>query len=305
METQNEENPEHSTARILSVRISENIYRAYEQIQVHYAIKQSDLIRMAPLLLVLVAEGSLAHRRNEVRKWEESLRSNQEIDWNEFRRIDRAKTEVENNEVLGQSFIEHLRNLASAASNREVIDPTEINEAEDGLPKYSIFQTQMLRQAAHEIADKVPPDEIPGLMSLDADNPYDGQLLAASRKKLGKILNGDQKDEVRDQFKMALGIKKALQEPKTFQNTSDDSFLELQEAAYEVARDRVRPEDIENLLEQIGLGETPEIPRRYDGQLLAISRKKLGKPLNLSEKSTVRKRFREALKTINASILMD
>ncbi|MDE0112072.1 MAG: hypothetical protein OXN84_07290 [Albidovulum sp.] len=291
MSTQDEEN----APRILSVRVSENIYRAYEQIQMRYAVKQSDLIRMAPLLLVLLAEGNLARRQKEVRKWEAALRSGQEIDWNKFRKIDRERTAIENNEILGRGFINHLRDLAGEAGREDVINPTDIEEAEDGLPKYLIFQKQVLRQAAHEIADKVSLNEIPSLIS-DADNPYDGQLLAVSGKKLGKALNDRQKEEVRHRFKEALEIRGAL--GKHEMPTNDPSGVELREAAYEVARNRVRPEDIQILLGQIGSEEIPEIPRRYDGQLLAISRKKLGKPLNLGEKATVRKLFHEALKTI-------
>ena len=269
----------NDASRILSVRVTENIYCCYEQIQMLYAIKQSDLIRMAPLLLVLLAEGNLAQRRKKVREGEKELRSKQEIDWNKFREIDRERIAIENNEVLGRSFIDYLRELAIKANSKDEI---HINEADDGLPEYLIFQKQLLQQAAAEIADRVSqnsPHEIPNIVQR-VDNRYDGQLLAVSRKKLGKELNSDQKSKVREQFINALSIRKGFDEEK-----SEDG--ELQKAANEVARNSVLSEDIDSVLQQIGLEGIPNIPPRYDGKLLAISRKNLGKPLNAGEKSKV------------------
>ena len=282
-----------STSHILSVRVSGNVYRAYEQLDQTYGVKQSELVRMAPLLFLLLAEGSLARRRKEASEREKAFRSRQDLDWdwNEIRDIDREKTAVSNNEVLGQKFVQHLRELAQNVHNTDAIAASDIGETADGLPQYTIFQKELLRKAAHEIADKVPERDIGSLQQPGADNPYDGQLLATASKNLGvDELEDRQKSEVRRTFRDALKMRQEF-----IQNHSDD---QLRQAAYEVARSMVRPEDVDNLLKQISSGDVLEIPRRHDGKLLAISRTKLGKTLNSDERSRVRTLFRQALESI-------
>ena len=282
-----------NTPHILSVRVPGNVYRAYEQVDQSYGVKQSELVRMAPLLFLLLAESSLARRWKETSEREKALRSRQDSDWdwNEFRDIDRERTAVSNNEVLGQKFVKHLQELAKDIHNTDAIAAGDIGETADGLLHYTIFQKDLLRKTAHEIADKVPERDIDSLQQPGADNPYDGQLLAVASKNLGvDELEDRQKSEVRQTFRDALKMRQEF-----IQNHSDD---QLRQAAYEVARSMVRPEDADNLLKQISSGDVLEIPRRYDSRLLAISRTKLGKTLSSKERSMVRTLFQEALESI-------
>ena len=287
---------QENVSRILSVRVPGNVYRAYEQIDESYGVKQSELVRMAPLLFLLLAERSLARRWQEISEREKTLPSPQDPswDWNEFRDIDRERTAVSNNEVLGQKFVQHLRELTEEIHNTDAVSAGDIDETADGLLQYTIFQKELLRKAAHEIADKVPEHQIDSLLQPGADNHYDGQLLSVASKNLGiDELENRQKGEVRQNFRDALKMRQEF-----IQNHADD---QLRQAAYEVARSMVRPEDAGNLLKQIDSGDGLEVPRRYDGRLLAISRTKLGKTLNTDEKSAVRKLFRDALKSIPAN----
>ena len=285
---------ETSAARMLSVRVPENVYRTYEQIQIFYGVKQSDLVRMAPLLFVLTAEDSLERRRKEVEQRKGALRSKMNEEWNwlagELQAIEEERVALTDNEVPGRKFVEHLQDLARKVASATEME-IEIEDTASGLPHYSIFQRQFLQQAASEIANEVREAEIDTLLSPDAHNQYDPKLLAVASTKVGvEQLDNKQKQAVREEFKRALKLRKEF-----IQSHSDDA---VGQAAREVATNMVRPEEVSALLEQIDSKDVPEIPRRYDGPLLAISRKKLGKPLNSSEKSQVRKLFRDALKKI-------
>ena len=301
----NERNP-NIASRVLSVRVPETIYRAYEQIQANYNFNQTDLVRIAPLLLVLLAEGRLAGLRKEVAKKEKKIQELQEaqkISWTskEFQeKYDEFQAEkiALNDYELKGDFIHLCRELAEKTDNKDVIDPKNIQPGKGDLPEYRIYQIQLLRQAAQEIVnEKVAPEEVQDL-KIPFNNPYDGQLLCVGAKKLGKEqLDDEEKDTLRQEFQQALAMRQEFHGWTTDNKTDEASISEkLKDATYEFVCDRVRLEDVSDLLFQIGSKDPPVIPRRYDGQLLAISRGKIGKPLNAREKAEVRRIFREALR---------
>jgi len=285
------ENTEEKS-RVISVRVPVWVYEAYEQIQVVYNVKQSELLRMSPLLFLLLAEKNLNERQGKLNDWEKKLKGSGPFDWDwtEIREIDQERLAVSNNEVLGKKFVDTLKDLAKNVHNSDAISPEKI-ELEKGevVPKYSIFQHQTLRQVATEIAALVRKDEIDNILNRE-DNRYDLQLLAASGKKLG-LLDDKQKQAVRDEFFFALETRKEFGIKNQDDTTASLDDL-LWEAAFEVARNIVHPNDVKGLLKQIREGG---VPHRYDSWLFTKSRQKIGRPLRAKEKSLIRDRFRAIL----------
>ena len=294
--------------RILSVRITDSVYYAYEQARQFYAIKQSDIVRMAPLLLVLAAEGSLAQRRKAIDEMENKVRTeiqeSNNIDCDRItdrlKEIKKEKTSVGNNEIQGQQFIDFLRGMAKVADNEDVVKPDDIRkDEENGLPGYIIFKKRVLRETAQDyVADKIPRNEISDLLQKiddEAFNKHDPRLLAAAGQKLGRPLDENQKTYLREQFEEALHVQEAIGHLDTGKDNA------LRQVAAQIAR-MVPLDQIAELLKQIGDDDPPKVPRRYDGRLLAVARRKLRKPLKLSEKSEIRNHFREALSTIKTRL---
>ena len=286
-------------SRVVSVRVPAWVFQAFEQIQVIYNVKQSELIRMTPLLFLLLAEKNLSERQKELDDWEKKLKKSGPFDWDwaEIRGIDQERVAVNNNEVLGKKFLETLREMAAKnVHNKDAIkDPDKDIKLEEGdvVPRYVIFRDQTLRQIATEIASIVPEREIEGICNQE-ENRFDPQLLAAAGKKLG-YLDAEQKKILREEFKNALKTRLRFDIKNRDDETASVDDL-LGEAAYEVARNMVRPRDVPNILEQVREGG---VPHRYDSWLLTKARKKLGRPLREAEKSRIREKFGEITLQMN------
>ena len=243
---------------------------------------------MAPLLLVLVAESNFKQRRHELKKLEKSLRGNNsaseilEIYWNTRMRL------------KGQHFIEYLRGVAEDLDEdgKRAVGPEDIESAKDGLPDYRLFRTTLkalaeakeraiLQKVAREIASRVKnADSIPKESSGTIPQEYDSQLLVVSGAQLGKDLGNSQKLEVRKIFRDAV-------------HNQPNSIVGVEQAALQEAADQIAEKVAQDRYAGGGgvfLGSY--IPPEYDGQLLAISRARLGKNLTAKQREEVRKLLR-------------
>lgn len=267
---------------LLRVRITKKVQEAYSLVQDYYETNQSDLVRMAPLLLVLLAEKHFAHSRKEIRDLEEKLVGSSSA--SEVLRIYRDTLL----RLKGQHFVEYLRELAGELdeTGRKAVGPKDIDLAKDGLPDYQLFRATFeelekeqgrttLQQVANEVAKTVDnADSVPRDGSGTIPPQYDGHLLAICRTKLGKDLDQDQKAEVRAMFRNAvhghLGNKRAA----------------LARVAEQIAREMIDNKDM-----------LPDeyIPPEYDGRLLAISRARIGKNLTAKQRAEVRQMLKDAL----------
>ena len=155
---------------------------AYELVKHTYGIYQSDLIRMAPLLLALIAENSFAWRRRKVEECQELA--------DRLRAVPKAGPEgkecgflgyvygiwrvkegaagelesIEERDLLGLTldgksesafdfgydpnegnpFVDYLRHLASEAGSPGYVDPEDISVGGDaGLPAYRVLQEKL------------------------------------------------------------------------------------------------------------------------------------------------------------------
>ena len=274
---------------LLSVRITPEVQEAYGLVGDYYDIRRSDLVRMAPLLLTLLAEGDLAQRRVEIRKLEESLPKLLDAYKEDFLKL------------RGTRFIEYLRDLASSLDEqgREAVDPNHIEPSKEGLPAYKLFRSTQLKQdqireeqilemTANEVASMTCESDFH--LSDDTIPPELDRLLLTRSGNLLGILTDGQKALVRKLFRMAVRRKSqnTLPDPAN-QPNGDLKEFQLLQVAQKVAGN-VSAKERERLL------QTTYIPRKFDGLLLAMSRTRLGKILTSGEKATVRQLFRDTLR---------
>ena len=268
---------------LLSVRVTKDVQEAYSLVQDYYEINQSDLVRMAPLLLVLLAEKNFTDRRKDIKAAEESLGGNPSAS-------EALKIYRENLRFRGLQLIEYLRESAEKLDpiGRDAVRGDDIDLGKDGLPQYRLFHKIRMKQS--EIMDEATLERVAAVAARDlvkdvhsvlrTDDPYippeyDGPLLALARAKLGKLLTDDQKRKVRQLFKDAVHAKPGGETPSERDR--------LEQVAQEIA-DSVSLEANLN-------GEY--IPPEYDGRLLAIARAKLGRHLTAEQKAKVRQLLRE------------
>ena len=102
----------------LSIKISSQVRLAYDLVKHRYGPSQKDIIKLAPLLFVLLAEGSLAWRRQwleETKAVKERLEQltgeregfyteEQDVDWDESFKAEQES--IERNELLGDETLE-------------------------------------------------------------------------------------------------------------------------------------------------------------------------------------------------------
>ena len=272
---------------LLSVRVAKDVQEAYSLVRDHYGINQSELVRMAPLLLVLLAERKFTERRREFNRAKESLRGNPSAP-------EILKIFQENYlEPRGPHFVEHLRDLAEDLDDigKDAVRVEDIDLERDGFPRYRLFHSiqeqqneitdqAALKRAAADTARKFVKDAsaVPQNDSSPIPAAYDGPLLAIAREQLGKFLTEEQKTKLRQLFKDVVHGKTSNDEPP-----SDHECLE--QAALEVAR--MIPSDL--------YLDEGYIPPQFDGRLLAIARAQLGKHLTLEQKVEARRLLRERI----------
>ncbi len=275
---------------LLRVRISKEIQDAYDLVRDHYELTQSDVVRMAPLLLTLLAEGSLIKDFEVFKKGlEKEIKDKRKVE-TFLERVRRPFTR--------KIFTDYLKDLAKKQAkeqknqdSRRPIDPDHITPGSDALPKYKIFQEtlnridligeeKLLRSVAGEIAknvtdakeEKIPEDPNLGVIP----ETYWVRLMITARNALDiSSLNSEQQKIIRQAFCDAAYKK----------NTTERA---LQEAAQRVAKEaREQGITIQH--------EFEFIPPEYDGRLLSYARAMLGKYLTAKEKEEVRKLLKKQL----------
>ena len=278
---------------LLRVRIAKNVQDAYDLIRDHYDLTQSDLVRMAPLLLVLLAEGNFTKRREEIAEVEKTLPDTEATA--EMLELYR-ETELR---FKGIHFTEHLKVLAKDLDDtgQKSINPEDIAPGRDGLPDYHLFPTTLddlekskeyvvLQKKAEEIAQQVSstdkhkvPQSNDSLKTMVIPSEYDSQLLVGSRIELGKDLDDDQKRYIRKKF------CEAVHNSPSSVNKNEQV---LQEVAESIAVEVVNANAVQ------GKYILPE----YDGRLLSNARARLGKYLTVKEKEEVRKLLRHEVRRL-------
>ena len=166
----------------ISVRVLPAEKVAYELVKHTYGIYQSDLVRMAPLLLVLVAENSFAWRRKKVEECIELAEKMRDVAeagpegkscgflsfvYGVQRTVEAAEGEqesIEERDLLGHTldqkgesafdfgydpnegnpFVDYLRFLASEAGSPGYVDPGDIIVGDEaGLPAYGVLREKL------------------------------------------------------------------------------------------------------------------------------------------------------------------
>ena len=177
-----QETREGGESESISARVLPEEKIAYELVKHTYGIYQSDLVRMAPLLLALVAENSFAWRR---KKAEESLELADKLRavphagaegkecgflgyvYGVWRVEEAAQGEldsIEERDLLGHTleekeesafnfgydpnegnpFVDYLRYLASEAGSPGYVDPGDITVGDEaGLPAYRVLREKL------------------------------------------------------------------------------------------------------------------------------------------------------------------
>ena len=174
--------PRESTESV-SARITADIRLAYDLVSVCYGITQSDLIRMAPLLFTVLAEGSLAWRRrklDQIREFAEkmhdvathpkgssighlafahsvySAEAGAECERESINRGDVLGLELRDDAggnaydygfdpQEGNAFVDYLRMLAIEAASPDFVDPEDIAPGDDDLPSYKVCREVLNR----------------------------------------------------------------------------------------------------------------------------------------------------------------
>ena len=272
---------------LLSVRVTKDVQEAYSLVRDHYGVNQSELVRMAPLLLVLLAEGKFTERRIDFNRARESLRGNPEAP-------EMLKIYQENYlKPRGPHFIEHLRSLAEKLDDigKDAVRVEDIDVERDGFPRYRLFHSiqeqqneitdqAVLKRVAADTARKFVKDR--SIVPQDDNSPipaaYDGPLLAIAREQLGKFLTVAQKAKLRQLFREVVHGETSGDEPPSAHEC-------LERAAREVARMIPSASDLDE----------GYIPPQFDGRLLAIARAQLGKHLTSEQKVEARRLLRERI----------
>lgn len=265
---------------LLSVRVDEDVQESLNLVQDFYEINSSELVRMAPLLLALVAEGYFKDRREHFKKIaaDHSLTP---------KMLNILKKDVLN--IRGGGFVEYIKNEAKNLRDKEeqlAISDKDIElDKNNNLPRYKLFTN--LKDIATDTLFKneckpVIEETLAAIgQDIDASEPWDDSpttrhdpiLLSKAGHKFG-YLDERQKEMLREEFKRALLSSR----------TENKSPLEkklMEEAADEVIHN-MKSMGLESLDDRF-------IPPRYDGMLLYLARIKLDvKRLTPQQKVQVR-----------------
>ena len=165
----------------VSAQIAPKVRLAYDLIKIRYDVSATEIINMAPLFFALLAEGSLAWRREKLKELKEGIDRLKQIDgfWREYNvhlfalTVDNNDIETEKDSIAkADLFGEHLLGCVTYD-----LDPSTDNPF-----------ASYLRKLKAELA-------IPGVVDVDSGNPMFGSPLKFSdydvcRDELDGIANG-------------------------------------------------------------------------------------------------------------------
>ena len=192
----------------ISAQIAPKVKLAYDLIKRRYGVSATEIITMAPLFFALLAEGSLAWRREKLKELKEGIDRLKQIDgfWREYNvhlfalTVDNNDIETEKDSIAkADLFGEHLLGCMTYD-----LDPSTDNPF-----------ASYLRQLKDEL-------DIPGVVDVDSGPPMFGSPLRfpaydICRDELDRIANNsdsvkDQKKKIKDLEKGVKDLEKELKE---------------------------------------------------------------------------------------------
>ncbi|MCY3725212.1 MAG: hypothetical protein OXF95_01070 [Rhodobacteraceae bacterium] len=263
---------------MLRVRISQDILEAYDLVRDNYDLTQSDLVRMAPLLLTLLVEKSFETKRGQVDEEIKKYESN--LDEGQLEKL-RNTLKALKLSFSPPEFTDYLRIFADNLKKKSTVNPNDIVAGKDGLPNYRIFpekpnlrlaEEDCLKKVAEEVARKVPDNNKRNIPKNPTHtNPIPDEywldMLVKASDELGSKLNPNQMNILRKWFSKVVHNK-------------DNTEWALTAAAKVVA-DYVREKGDK-------IYRDSYIPPEYDGVLLTQARSLLGRYLTATQKEEVR-----------------
>ena len=192
----------------ISAQIAPKVKLAYDLIKRRYGVSATEIITMAPLFFALLAEGSLAWRREKLKELKEGIDRLKQIDgfWREYNvhlfalTVDNNDIETEKDSIAkADLFGEHLLGCMTYD-----LDPSTDNPF-----------ASYLRQLKDEL-------DIPGVVDVDSGHPMFGSPLRfpaydICRDELDRIANNsdsvkDQKKKIKDLEKEVKDLEKEIKE---------------------------------------------------------------------------------------------
>ena len=185
----------------IGAQIAPKVKLAYDLIKRRYGVSATEIITMAPLFFALLAEGSLAWRREKLKELREGIDRLKQIDgfWREYN-VHLFALTVDNNDIETEEasidkadlFGEHLLDCATYD-----LDPSTDNPF-----------ASYLRKLKAELA-------IPGVVDVDSGHPMFGSPLRfpaydICRDELDRIANNS--DSVKDQKKKIKDLEKGMKD---------------------------------------------------------------------------------------------
>ena len=185
----------------IGAQIAPKARLAYDLIKRRYGVSATEIITMAPLFFALLAEGSLAWRREKLKELKEGIDRLKQIDgfWREYN-VHLFALTVDNNDIETEEasidkvdlFGEHLLGCATYD-----LDPSTDNPF-----------ASYLRQLKDEL-------DIPGVVDVDSGHPMFGSPLRfpaydICRDELDRIANNS--DSVKDQKKKIKDLEKGMKD---------------------------------------------------------------------------------------------
>ncbi|MXZ49863.1 MAG: hypothetical protein F4073_07375 [Rhodobacteraceae bacterium] len=268
------------------VKVSREVQESYNLIQDLYDVNPSDLVRMAPLLLALIAEQKFKDSRKELEGLENS------VSQNFYEKILEKETSVR-----GSEFVEYLRDLADQldATGKEMVSKDNIHlDPKENLPRYQLYHKGKVRVTLKKVATNaartlnISTEDIRGNKNASLSPIYHRPLMAMARDELGSLLSDDQKKELIDFFRKAVTANqhKVPQESQFLERAAEHLISEMSD-------DEIKDLNLEN----------EYIPWKYDRLLLVYARSLHDRPrLTLRQKNKVRECFRELIRIRKISL---
>ena len=210
----------------IGAQIAPKVKLAYDLIKRRYGVSATEIITMAPLFFALLAEGSLAWRREKLKELKEGIDRLKQIDgfWREYNvhlfalTVDNNDIETEKDSIAkADLFGEHLLGCMTYD-----LDPSTDNPF-----------ASYLRQLKDEL-------DIPGVVDVDSGHPMFGSPLRfpaydICRDELDRIANNS--DSVKDQKKKIKDLEKGMKDLKK-------EIKEKGEKIKEMVRTEIYPEGV-------------------------------------------------------------
>lgn len=185
----------------IGAQVAPKVRLAYDLLKRRYGVSATEIITMAPLFFALLAEGSLAWRREKLKELREGIDRLKQIDgfWREYN-VHLFALTVDNNDIETEEasiakadlFGEHLLGCMTYD-----LDPSTDNPF-----------ASYLRQLKDEL-------DIPGVVDVDSGHPMFGSPLRfpaydICRDELDRIANNS--DSVKDQKKKIKDLEKGMKD---------------------------------------------------------------------------------------------